>query len=175
MLKYKKNCNICKIVRVDKKLLQRIYETSFYVPGSKDSLQRVARDHEGHFSYPGLLNHAKKHQFIDSAAYTEKLMEQADEKAQKDAVRRTVRAVDAVQGVLDRGMERLENGDIDVDTNQLLRAGQIKLQAESKEKDQQLAMMDMIAHFVSGESLGNERVFKEPELTHIYESHPDQT
>jgi hypothetical protein len=164
MLKYKKNCNICKIVKVDGKLLARIYETSFYVPGSKDSLQRVARDHEGYFSYPGLLNHAKKHQFIDSAAYTDALMKTADDKAQAGAVRKAVKAVDAVQRVIDIGMERLENEEINVDTNQLLRAGQIKLTQESKEKDQQLAMLDMMAHFISGESAGSERVYHDPIL-----------
>lgn len=161
MLKYKKNCKVCNFVKVDKKLLEQIYNSSFYVPGSDISLQAIWRTHDKHFSYQGLRNHAKNHQFIDSQAYSDKLLEKADEKAQEKAVRKAVKAVDAVQSVIDRGMERLNNEEIDVDTNQLLRASATKIQQESKEKDQQLAIMDMMAHFASGESVGNDRVFKE--------------
>ena len=169
MINYKKNCKVCNIVKIDKKLLNRLYETSFYVPGSKDSLQRVARDHEGHFTYAGLLNHAKKHQFIDSNAYSDAMLKQADEKAQQVAIRKNVKAVDAVQTIIDRGMERLENEEIDVNTDQLLRAGQIKIAAEAKEKDQQLAMAEMMAHFMSGEAVANERVHQNPNEPYIIE------
>lgn len=155
MLKFKKNCKICNLVREDRKLLKRIYECGYYVPGSSDSLLAISRDNVGRFSYQGLKNHAKQHQFIDSEAYTNAMLQKQDEKAQKVAIRKAVKAADAVQTVINRGNERLENGEIDVETADLLRASQIKINQEAKEKDQQLAILDMMAHFISGEALGD--------------------
>lgn len=112
-------------------------------------------------NYNALKNHVKKHQFIDSTDYTEKMLVHADKKAERSAVRKAVRAVDAVQSVIEIGMGRLESGEISVDTNQLIRASQVKMTQESKAKDQELATIEMVAAFLSGEMAG-ERIYTEP-------------
>lgn len=157
MLVPEKKCAVCKLVRTNKPLLKRLYESSYFLPHSRDTLLGITRDYKGAFSYGGLKNHMKKHQFIDSQDYTEKMLQHTDKQLEQGAVRRAVKAVDAVQTVIDKGFERLENGDITVDTNQLIRASQVKMTQEAKQKDQELATIEMIAHFLSEE--GSDKVF----------------
>lgn len=159
MLVFQKRCKICHLVRKNKPLLERIYNSSYFVPHGRESLRMIAMDTG--ITYNSLKIHVNRHQFIDSTQYTEKMLEQADKDAEKKAVKRAVRAVDAVQTVIDKGMERLENGDITVDTNQLIRASQVKIAQEGKQKDQELATIEMVAHFLSGEG-ASDRVFVEP-------------
>lgn len=158
MLVIEKKCKICAAVKVNKKLLQRIYDSSWFVPHSKDNLTDIAKDYN--FRYKGLTNHVKKHQFIDSQDYTEKMLMQADKRAEKSAVQKAVKAVDAIQTIIDKGMERLENEEITVDTNQLIRASQVKIGADAKAKDQELATIEMVAHFLSGAN-ASDRVYQE--------------
>lgn len=133
--------------------MKRIYECSYFVPYSKDTMLDIARDYSGAklFTYDNLKNHIKKHQFIDSQDYTDKMLQHEDKKLEKKAVQKAVKAVDAVQSIIDIGNERLVNGEITVDTNQLIRASQVKMAHESKQKDQELATIEMVAHFLSGE------------------------
>jgi hypothetical protein len=91
------------------------------------------------------------------------MLEKADADAERKAVQKAVKAHDAVQTVIDKGYQRLDSGEITVDTNQLLRASDIKMRADSKQKDQQLALIEMIAHFASG-SDKNERVYIDNEV-----------
>lgn len=149
MLVLEKRCKVCKAVKTNKQLLKRIYDSNYFLPHSKDSLRAIAADYDI-FTYESILNHTKKHQFIDSQDYTEKMLEHVDKQAEKSAVRKAVQAKSAIQNIIDIGHERLESGDITVDTNQLLRASQIQMTAEAKTKDQELAAMEMIAFFASG-------------------------
>lgn len=147
-------------VKVNKPLLQRIYNSKFFVPHGSESLAMIASDMN--MGYNSLQAHVHKHQFIDSTDYTEKMLQKADKDAEKKAVRKAVRAVDAVQSIVERGMERLENGDITVNTDQLIRASQVKIAQEGKQKDQELAAIEMVAAFLSGE-MASDRIYVEPE------------
>jgi hypothetical protein len=159
MLVIEKKCTVCRAVKVNKQLLQRIYESSWFVPHSKDTLKDIAK--QNNLPYQAILNHVKKHQFIDSADYQEAMLNSAVTKAEKGAIAKAVRATGAIQSIMDKGQERLDNGEITVNTDQLLRAAQIKLADESKKKDQDLMALSL-AHFISGESQ-NERVYVDVE------------
>lgn len=164
MLVIEKRCRVCSLVKNNKPLLRRIYDSSYFIPHSRDTLLDIYKDFHGtenSFGYDSILNHVKKHQFIDSVDYTEKMLEHADKQAERKSIQKAVKAVDAVQTVIDKGMERLESGDITVDTNQLIRASQVKMNADAKQKDQELATMEMVAHFLSGEN-ATDRVYVEP-------------
>ena len=141
MLKPNKKCAVCKIVRTNKKLLERIYNSSHFIPHSKDTLMDIWRDYnpEGThaFGYDSIKNHVKMHQFINSADYQEKMLHKVDKEVEAAAVRKAVKAVDAVQSIIDQGTEKLENGELSINTNHLLRASQIKMQHDQKEKDKQ--------------------------------------
>jgi hypothetical protein len=153
MLKTDPRCTVCKAVKKNKVLLSRIYGSSVFVPASSDSLANIARDYYPAIKYDALKNHARKHQFIDSQDYTEKMLNYEDKKAEQSAVRKAVKAVDAVQAVIQDGMDRLESGELKVrNVNELIRASQVKLNHESKQKDQELATIEMVAHFLSGEN-----------------------
>lgn len=150
MLVLEKKCRVCRAVKTNKQLLKRIYESNYFLPHSKDSLRQIAADYKDAFTYESILNHTKKHQFIDSQDYTEKMLEHTDKKYEQRAVQKAVKAQTAIQSIIDKGMERLENEEITVDTNQLIRASQVKLTSEAKTKDQELQAMEMIAFFASG-------------------------
>lgn len=161
MLVFEKRCVTCQLVRKNKQLLKRIYESSWYVPYSKDHLKTIAK--EAKLDYQSILNHVKKHQFIDSQDYHDKMLDHVDKKAEKRAVQKAVKAVDAIQSIIEIGNERLKNEEITVDTNQLIRASQVKIAQEAKQKDQSLAMAEMVAHFLSGEGK-EDRIYVDPEL-----------
>lgn len=160
MLVLNKRCTVCKVVKINKQLLKRIYESSWYVPHSTDSLKQISRDTG--LGYQAIKIHTKKHQFIDSQDYTEKMLSYTDKRMERNAVQKAVKAVDAVQSIIEKGNKRLEDGEITVDTNQLLRASQIKMTHESRQKDQELATIEMVAHFLSGEN-ASDRVYISPE------------
>ena len=162
MLVVEKRCKICKTVKSNKQLLKRIYECSYFVPHSKDTPRTIAE--ETNINYKALLNHIKKHQFIDSADYQEAMLKNYDKKAEQKAIIKAVRGQSAVQSIIDKGHQRLEEGEITVNTDQLLRASQIQIQAEEKKKDQDLMALSL-AHFISGESQ-NERIYQSPEGEH---------
>jgi NurA-like 5'-3' nuclease len=162
MLVIEKKCKVCQTVKANKQLLKRIYESSYFVPHSKDTLFQISEATGIH--YRGLLNHVKKHQFIDSQDYQEAMLQKADKDAEKKAVTKAVRGHSAVQTIIDRGAERLANKEIDVNTDQLLRASQLQMQADEKKKDQDL-MAASLAFFMSGESQTNERLYVDAEPT----------
>lgn len=152
------------VVKKDKQLLQRIYDSSWFLPHSRDNLKDIQRDYSSAFSYDSIRNHVKKHQFIDSQDYTEKMLERADKQAEQRAIRKAVKATSAIQDIIDIGSQRLEEGEITVDTNQLIRASQIKISEESKQKDRELATIEMVAHFLSGANQ-SDRVYIEADET----------
>lgn len=150
MLVLARQCSICARVKKDKQLLKRLYASSWFVPHSRESVRDIVKLYN--LSYQATLNHLKKHQFIDSQDYTDKMLQHADRQAKELAVRKAVKAHDAVQTIIDKGMERLESGEINVDTNQLIRASQVRMAYDAKKKDQELATIEMVAHFLSGEN-----------------------
>lgn len=159
MLAINKKCKICQTVKANKPLLKRLYDSSFYVPGSKDTPLEISRDTGMH--YRGLLNHLKKHQFIDSADYQEAMLKTADKQAQTMAIQKAVKGQAAVQSIIDIGAQKLADGEITVNTDQLIRASQIQIASDEKKKDQDL-MAVSLAYFMSGESK-NERIHKDHE------------
>lgn len=160
MLIPQKRCAVCQTIKGNKKLIQRIYDSSHFVPHGTETIKDIAR--ATGMNYRGLLVHVKKHQFINSQDYQEKMLSHYDNQAEKKAVQKAVKAVNSIQSVIEKGQERLDSGEITVNTDQLIRASQIKMQDEAKAKDQALALELSLAHFMSGEST-NERVYIESE------------
>jgi len=152
MIKYKKNCSVCKAVKENKRVLERIYNSSWYVPSSQDSLRKISRDHEDLFSYEALRNHVKKHQFLSQDDYTEKELNNISKAATGEILRRQASRDDVWNEIMSQGLEKLQSGEIKLNAGHLLKATKDKSDFEMKQKDHQLAMMEMIAHFASGEN-----------------------
>lgn len=155
MLVPERKCKVCTAVKQNKPLLERIYQSKYFVPHSKDTLTNIAK--EANLHYRALVTHVKKHQFIDSQAYQEAMLTQADKKLEKQAIEKAVRGQSVIQNIITKGQARLDNEEITVNTDQLIRASQIQIQSDEKKKDQDL-MAISLAHFISGESQ-NERIY----------------
>lgn len=162
MITYKKNCKICMLIKKDTKLLKRIYDSSYYIPHSKDTLAQIHRDcvQVGQaFSYLSLTNHVKKHQHINAADYEKKLMVQKVKGIESKIMESRFEAVNAQDAVINIGMEKLESGEMRITADHLLRAAKDKQDAQLKKGDQQLQLAEMMAHFASGEdNLGSEKI-----------------
>lgn len=163
MLSYRKNCKVCLAVKKNSKLLNRIYNSSFYIPHSKDTLAQIHKDAiseaPGVFTYLGLLNHVKKHQHLNAADYEKKMMAQKVKGIESKIIESRFEAVNAQDAVINMGMDKLEKGEMKITADHLLRAAKDKQDALAKQKDQQLALAEMVAFFASGEdNQGSDRI-----------------
>lgn len=152
MLKTSKRCNVCRAVKDNKRLINRIYNSRFYMKTSGPSLLSIANEHTGQFTYQNLKNHVKKHQFINGEDYTKRHLNQISKEAEQRILQHRIESNDVFNEVMSIGMEKLQKGEMYVKTSDLIAAAKHKKEFELKAKDQQIAMMDMIFHFASGEN-----------------------
>ena len=156
MLKLNKLCNVCKQIEHNKKLVKDIYNTKFYLRSSSVSLKALWEDysaaHGSQFSYEALLNHCKKHQFMNEKDFASRELRQIATKAEKDILKRQIESKEVWDSVINKGMARLENDEMPMKTADLLKAAKDKSDYELKVKDQELAMMEMVMFFASGEA-----------------------
>lgn len=155
MLTYRKNCKVCQLIKADPKLMKRIYDSSYYIPHSKDSLTQIWKDcnavKPGSFVYLTLLNHVKKHQHLNAHDYDQKMMKLKAKQAEDKIITAKYEAINVQDAVINVAMEKLENGELKVDVRDLLRAARDKQDAQAKVRDQQLQLAEMVAFFASGE------------------------
>lgn len=152
MLKINKQCNVCKAVKEDKKLLQEIYETNFYMKRSRTSLMQLHAKYEDLFSYRGLLAHVKNHQFMSEDDYNTRNLQSIAKKAEKDIIKKQLESKDVWDTVLDIGMAGIQSGEIPMRAADVLKAAKDKSDYDLKTKDQEIAMAQMMWFFASGEN-----------------------
>jgi hypothetical protein len=154
MIAYRKNCKICGEIKKNSKLMTRIYASSFYIPHSKDTLRHIYLDCMTSglvFSYPSLLNHAKKHQHLNAGDYQEKMLRHKSKMAENRIMADRFQAIEVQDAVMNKGMEKLENGDMKITADHLLRAAKDKQDFQTKTRDQQLQLAEMVAFYASSE------------------------
>jgi len=159
MLKPHKLCKVCKAVKdpvtkkVNKKLLNDIYNTTWYMKGSDTSLRQLAENykHSGWFNYDNLKLHVKKHQFMSEADYNKRHLTQLANKAEKQILKHQLESVDVWNTVIEQGMEQLQDGDITIRTGDILKAAKDKSDFQFKKQDQDLKLAEMVAFFTSGQ------------------------
>ncbi len=155
MLAYRKNCKICNAVKTNSKLLKRIYDSSYFIPHSKDTLRQIhedcKRENPDCFSYVALLNHVKKHQHLNAEDYNMKMLKLKAKQAENKITADRFQAQAAQDAVINAAMQKLENGELKITTDHLLRAAKDKQDALAKVRDQQIQVADMIAFYTSGE------------------------
>lgn len=154
MLKKNSQCNVCRVIESHPKLLKDIYNTSYYMKGSSNSLRNLHADfaqaNGSQFTYESLLNHVKKHQFMSDKDFNDRHLRQIANTAEKAILKQAIESKTVWDEVINQGMEKLAAGEITMKTADLLKAAKDKSDYELKVKDQQLAMADMIYHFASG-------------------------
>lgn len=155
MLKPHSTCIVCKECQKNPKLLKDIYNSTAFLKTGTPLLQiynEYTQIHGEVFRYKGLLNHTKKHQFMNEKDYTNRHLRQLANNAEKSIVKQKLDSMQVWDKVIDEGMERLRSGEISMKTGDLLKAAKDKSDFELKTKDQQLAMMEMVMYFASGEN-----------------------
>jgi len=158
MIKTKKNCKVCQTILAQPKkwegrLAKRIYGCRYYIPSSDYNLTDIAREYADKFGYESLLNHAKKHQALSEADYNDRQLRQTANLAEKKLLKNAIKSTQVWDNVIGKGMEKLNKGEMELSANHLLAAARDKSNFELKHADQQIALMDMVFGFASGESL----------------------
>jgi len=152
MLKLNKLCKVCDEVKENTSLLNRIYNSKYYIKSSKESLTQIHEEYATVFSYRSLLNHVKKHQFMSEGDYKDRHLRKIAKDAEKKILKRQIESKEVWDEVISQGMERLQSGELQMRTADLLKAAKDKSDHEMKVKDQQLAMAEMMWFFASGEN-----------------------
>jgi hypothetical protein len=158
MIKTKKNCKVCQTIldqpkKWEGRLAKRIYGSRYYMPSSTYNLADIAREYADKFGYESLLNHAKKHQALSEVDFNNRQLRQVTNEAEKKLIQRAIKSTDVWDEVITKGMKDLKSGAISLNANHLLGAARDKSNFELKHADQQLALMDMVFGFASGEEL----------------------
>lgn len=167
MIKFKVSCDVCKLIKKDKKVLNKIYATTEYDKGSKITLKALQQDYKNHFSYQSLRNHVKKHQAISAEDLTERHLRGIARKAEKAILKQRIEAGDIWNTVMEKGHEQIQDGTIKLRAPDVMRAAKDKSTHDLQVADRELAMAEMIYHFASGAASGannnnlNERVHAE--------------
>lgn len=153
MIKKDKRCSVCIALRGKPRLAEEIYKTAPYL-GQTDGepLVRLWERHKGEFSYDSLRNHVKKHQFLDEADLNERHLREISRKAERGMITRVIESNDVFDSVITQGMNALQEGKLGVNTRDLLSAAKYKKDFQLRETGQQLAWMEMVFHFASGEN-----------------------
>ena len=156
MLKPHKLCNVCRAIENNPKLLKDLYNSSFFMKGSATTLLSIHQDyqaqHGAQFTYDALRNHVKKHQFMSEKDYSQRHLRQIANEAEKRLLKKQIESTEVWDEVISQGMDKLSTGELSMKTSDLLKAAKDKSDHEMKTKDQQLAMMEMVMHFASGEN-----------------------
>lgn len=152
MLKLNKLCKVCDEVKENTSLLNRIYNSKYYLKSSKESLLQIHEEYAEVFSYRSLLNHVKKHQFMSEGDFKDRHLRKIAADAEKKILKRQIESKEVWDEVISQGMERLQSGELQMRTGDLLKAAKDKSDYEMKVKDQQLAMAEMMWFFASGEN-----------------------
>jgi hypothetical protein len=158
MIKTHKLCAVCNTIlsqpkKWEGRLAKRIYGSRYYMPSSDYTLAVVAREYKDKFSYESLLNHAKKHQALSEVDFNDRQLRQKTNEVQKKMMQRAITSQEVWEKVIDKGMDGLENGSIKLSATHLLAAARDKSNFDIRFAGQQMALMDMVAAYASGEKL----------------------
>ena len=155
MIKYKNNCKVCQTIKSHKKgkkLAERIYFSSYFNPSGEETLKDIQAHHPKDFSYESLLNHVKKHQFISEQARDDHIVNKIQEKSEHRLSTEVARHQDVRKLIMDKGYKGIEEGKIKINAANVINAAKHEADWESKQADRQLALMEMVYHYASGEA-----------------------
>jgi hypothetical protein len=161
MWKPYKACNICSLIlNGDSELKKRIYDSTHFSPqGGGESLIAILATYGGTvtkggvFTYPGLLNHVKKHQVLDDHMRIRRSTAALKEiKVDVPMLQAQVSPDEIYQEALSQGLDALQKGELKLTARDVLRAATDKANIDLKKKDQEFKLAEMIYHFSSGEA-----------------------
>lgn len=152
-------CSICLRIKAEPKLKKRIWDSKKFNPHDKgaETLTDIQRHYN--FSYRSLESHCTKHQYLDPERMADKELERIAKRSENKAIikerRDLVEAETVWDEVIVAAREGIKNGEIKLNANHLLKAAKDKTDYNLKKTGQKMQMMEMIAHFASGEYIGS--------------------
>lgn len=160
MIKRNPLCKVCKAITNNRNIAQEIYNTLPYTRNSpkpgmtlKDYFQhrKPMMTPETEFSYESLLRHVKSHQYMNEEDLKDRDLRKLARSAERKMILDATSAKQVWDTVIEKGLKNLQNGNSKVEISHLLKAAKDRSDSDFKRKDQQIAMMDMVYHFASGE------------------------
>lgn len=157
--KHANKCSICIRIKAEPKLKKRIWDCKKFNKHDKgaETLTDIQR-HYG-FSYRSLEYHCTHHQYLDPERMTDKELERIAKRSTQKAVIQEKRDIQDAETVWDEvisaARDGIKSGDIKLNANHLLKAAKDKTDYNIKKTGQKMQMMEMIAHFASGEYIGS--------------------
>jgi hypothetical protein len=145
-------CKVCQACIANPELLDDIYKSSYFMGNTGKNLQMITKEQDGKFGYNSLLKHVKKHQTIQSEEYTDRRLKAIAKKANNRVARKELQANAVWDEVMEAGIEQLRSGEMKIKAADLLKATKDKSDTQLKKKDQEIATIEMVMHFASGES-----------------------
>lgn len=177
MLKTVSKCRVCQAIKTNTVLLNKIYNSGYYIKGGQ-TLKSIATEYQDKFSYQAIKIHVKKHQFISKEQFVDKTLKNIAKAAEQKIQLKAIDSMQVYDEVINKGMEALEEGKTMIDAKTLVQAAKAKADYEFKRKDQEIAMLDMVMHFASGEnteSLKYDRRFVESKAVTDYDPTEEPT
>lgn len=152
-------CSVCVRVKKDPKLKKRLWECRKLNKHNKNAepMTDIANDYG--FTWRMVENHLSKHQYVNPEQMTDKELTRIARRAEQVAVIQEKKDIVEVENVWDevitKAREGIQDGSIKLTANHLLKAAKDKTDYNLKKTGQKLQMMEMIAHFASGEYIGS--------------------
>lgn len=162
--KLSSKCKICKLAAKNKIFEQEIWNSKKFRPKSKEakSLRQIATEYN--VTYNSLVVHVRKHQNMKLETYNKKEMDKIARRAVTRTIAEEKALVEKLGGpsptgvwddVISQAMEQVKSGEIKLNANHLLKAAKDKSDFDIKKKNQDMAIMEMMWHFASGEATGS--------------------
>lgn len=158
MIKTHKLCSVCRTIlsqpkKWEGRLAKRIYGSRYYMPSSDYTLADVGREYADKFGLESLYNHAKKHQALSEVDFNNRQLRQTKNEVQKKIMQKAITSQEVWDTVLEKGMDDLKEGKMQLSATHLLAAARDKSNYDIKYAGQQMALMNMVFGFASGEKL----------------------
>ena len=161
LIKFKKGCKTCTLVRKNKPLRRRIHISRAFNPSGKETLRAIYTDLRAEgliVTYTSMLNHVKKHDPPLNATLGKELAKQII-KTRVNAQKKTIRKDELgdpkalwEQIIRDTKYE-MEEGNITPTLENALKAAKDLTDFTHKQKDQSMALAKMVWAYSSGMSL----------------------
>jgi len=162
--KLQSRCKICKLAARNKIFEQAIWDSKKFNPHSSTAktLKEIADEYK--VTYNNLLVHVRKHQNMDLETYNRTEMAKIAKRAEMNTIMQEKELAKKLSGpnpvgvwddVISQAMEQVKSGEIKLNANHLLKAAKDKSDFDIKKKNQDMALMEMMWHFASGEATGS--------------------
>lgn len=151
MLKPNKLCKVCITIETTPKLEKDIYNCTWFVKSARRTMLDIAREYQGAFSYNSLQSHCKNHQFLTATQIARRNQKTLVARKRAEQEIQAIKETTVWDTVIKTGMAKLQTGELEMKTADLLKAAKDKSDYTLKVKDQELQMAEMVAYFASGE------------------------